>query len=64
MESITVEKKILTQKLITSVTDSLKEYAEYYPHSQLQVNDVREVMAQIIDYLDIVDITGFKPWEH
>lgn len=64
MENRAVEKKLLTQQLVKSVTDSLKEYAEHYPQSKLQVDDVREVMAHIIDYLDIVEITGFRPWEH
>jgi hypothetical protein len=63
MGNLTGEKNLLTQHMVKSISDTLKEYVEEYPCSQLQVADVREVMAKIIDYLDIADVTGFNPWE-
>jgi len=63
MGNLTGEKNLLTQHMVKSISDTLKEYVEENPSSKLQVADVREVMSRIIDYLDIADITGFNPWE-
>ena len=63
MESLKSEKEILTQHLVQSISDVLKDYSEQYPCSKLSVSDVRGIIAKIIDYLDIAEITGFNPWE-
>ncbi len=64
MEELAGEKDVLTKQLIQSISETLKDYAEKNPRSKLQVEDVREVMTKIIDYMDIADITGFNPWEN
>ena len=64
MEELAGEKDVLTKQLIQSISETLNDYAEKNPRSKLQVEDVREVMTKIIDYMDIADITGFNPWEN
>ena len=56
------EKNLLAQKLVEGLSDRLKEYATENPDSQLKVEDVREVLVKIIDYLDIAEVSGFSPW--
>ncbi|MFH1068672.1 MAG: hypothetical protein V1794_03525 [Candidatus Glassbacteria bacterium] len=63
MASGSDEKARLAQLLCESISKTLNQYAGQNPGSGLRVDDVREILTRIIDYLDIADITGFGPWK-
>ena len=63
MQGLQGEKNLLAQKLVEGISERLKEYAVEHPASELRIEDVREVLVKIIDYLDIAEISEFGSWK-
>ncbi len=63
MSAVSREKAEITQRICESISRAVRQYAEEHPQTELGVNDIREILVKIIDYLDITDITGFSRWQ-
>lgn len=53
----------ITRRLCIAVSQTLNQYAAERPDTTLELDDIREILLKIIDYIDITDITGFPKWE-
>ncbi len=63
MSSAQSEKAEITRRLCDAISQTVRQYAEQHPGTQLGLEDIREILVKIIDYLDITDITGFSHWQ-
>ncbi|MCE5269908.1 hypothetical protein LLH00_01335 [bacterium] len=63
MSSQQSEKAEITRLLCDAISQTVRQYAEQHPGTQLGLEDIREILVKIIDYLDITDITGFSHWK-
>ena len=57
------EKTRMTQLLTETIAKSINDYAVQHPATKLTVQDVREILLKIVDYIDISEISGYGPWK-
>ncbi|MBN2289512.1 MAG: hypothetical protein JXQ83_09290 [Candidatus Glassbacteria bacterium] len=57
------EKTEMTSLLVNAIANTINDYAVRHPATGLTVQDIREVLVKILDYLDISEITGYGPWK-
>ena len=57
------EKAEMTRLLAEAIAKSINNYAVQHPATKLTVQDIREILLKIVDYIDISEISGYGPWK-